>query len=78
MRWSKQKLALTGFAAAAGLVALGRWGLPFDPKVREQDVLAVFAGGFVAGLAFVRFVRVWRAPPSEAAAASAAPPKTKQ
>jgi hypothetical protein len=74
---SRQKLALFGLAVAAGLVALGRWGMTTVP-LREQDVAAVFGGGFVAGLAVVRFLKNWReVAPKPAADPGAAPPKSK-
>jgi hypothetical protein len=69
---SNQKLALLGFAVAAALVVLGRWGVS-HPGIRERDVAAIFAGGVVAGLAVVRFITQWRdatrkPPPNDPAA----------
>ena len=66
MNFSNQKLAITGFAVAAGCAILGRWGLGTSP-IRERDVLMVFAGGLIAGLSLVRF---WK----RLGAASAEPP----
>ena len=74
---SRQKLALFGLAVAAGLVILGRWGMTALPP-RVQDVAAVFGGGFVAGLAVVRFLKNWRDRDAKPATdPGAAPPKSK-
>jgi hypothetical protein len=72
---SNQKFALLLFVAAAGLTVLGRWGVS-GPTLRERDVFAIFGGGFLAGLAVVRFIAQWRKP-APAAAPTAAPPKSK-
>lgn len=75
---SRQKLAITGFVVAAALVVLGRWGLT-TPSPRVRDLAAIFGGGFVAALSTVRFLKIWRAPPTSPAgsAAVAPPPKSK-
>lgn len=70
MNLSNQKLAITGFVVAIACATLGRYGLS-GPRVLERDVLMVFAGGIVAGLALVRFFKQWGAAP---AAPSAPPP----
>jgi hypothetical protein len=62
MNLSNQKLAIAGFVAAAACVILGRYGLS-GPRVLERDVLMVFAGGLLAGLALVRFFSQWRSAP---------------
>lgn len=75
---SRQKLAILGFAVAAGLVVLGRWGMS-EPAPRWKDLAAIFGGGFVAALASVRFVKNWSsatAPPA-AESSSVPPPRTK-
>jgi Mg2+ and Co2+ transporter CorA len=73
MNLSNQKLAIAGFVAAAACVILGRWGLSTTP-VRERDVLMVFAGGLLAGLALVRFFSQLRAAPCAPPPAEVVPP----
>ena len=73
MNFSNQKLAIAGFVVAAACVILGRWGLSTTP-VRERDVLMVFAGGLLAGLALVRFFRQWGAAPCAPPPAEVVPP----
>jgi len=76
MNFSNQKLSIAGFIAAAACVVLGRWGLS-SGQIRERDVLMVFGGGLVAGLALVRFFKQWRAEPcASPPAADVAPPPT--
>jgi Mg2+ and Co2+ transporter CorA len=73
MNFSNQKLAIAGFVVAAGCVILGRWGLSTTP-VRERDVLMVFAGGLLAGLALVRFFRQRGTAPCAPPPAEVVPP----
>ena len=73
MNLSNQKLAITGFVVAAACATLGRWGLSTTP-IRERDVLMVFGGGLVAGLALVRFFKQWGAAPSAPPPAADVPP----
>jgi hypothetical protein len=76
MNFSNQKLAIAGFVGAAACVILGRYGLS-GPRVLERDVLMVFGGGLLAGLALVRFFKQWRAEPcASPPAADVAPPPT--
>ena len=74
MNFSNQKLAIAGFVGAAACVILGRWGLS-SGQIRERDVMMVFGGGLLTGLALVRFFKQWRAEPcASPPAADAAPP----
>lgn len=76
---SRQKLAITGFVVAVGLVILGLWGIG-SPQPHLKDIAAIFGGGFVAALAVVRFLKNWRAPPeipADSAPAAAPTPKSK-
>jgi len=76
MNFSNQKLSIAGFIAAAARVVLGRCDRPRG-QIRERDVLMVFGGGLVAGLALVRFFKQWRAEPcASPPAADVAPPPT--
>ena len=75
MTLSNQKLAIAGFVAAAACVILGRWGLS-SGQIRERDVLMVFGGGLVAGLALVRFFSQWRSAPCAPPPAADVPPPT--
>jgi len=73
MNFSNQKLAIAGFVVAAACVILGRYALSRG-EIRERDVLMVFAGGLVAGLALVRFFRQWGAAPCAPPPAEVVPP----
>ena len=70
----KHKLAMAAIVASLAVAGLGYWGM-VGKGTRFVDVLAIFAGGFCAGVAFMKLLQFPRG--AKGAEAPAAPPKGK-
>jgi hypothetical protein len=74
MTLTRRNLFLLAMAGSTALALLGWWGV-LGKNVRALDVLAIFGGGFLCGMSFLRFLHASRA--GAEAEPAPAPPKTK-